>query len=679
MAANGIFPALLSLVLGCSVPSSDTGPAQGTAPAEWAGKLEAWAGEGGVALLLDPVAPEGSALVFEDEDGEAVLVAEDPSTTVLDGDGLAGDCYELRAGGESLAEACAAEIVLAVALDPDLPVLLAGQDISLTLSPALEDSTLLAGDWLLRRSVPSLGQHSWLDPACLADAVLDEACWLDEALPVVHEPPFALPAYRPELDDDRVEDIGSYLRVTDDKGGVVFLGGEQRLAFVQADLFWGDVHAHSNLSMDGCEDIDAACGSRGELPGVDFFDNAFAIGLDFAALTDHAEYDRLSLPDGTTLELWDEAQALVQAAQALEEQGFLPLLGYEWTYGAYVHDPHLDLEASRDLFEAGHRTVLFRDTSACRDYRLASREGMESFVKLGTEMVYESDEEQHVAKGFGELLDALGRAAVTCGEQHWLGWFHHPAFLPPMPVSWASDEVQQHGRGDRLVEITSEHGSSECRDSSAEGCDFRVDPGDEGKLYASWGSVQEALTLGYRLGFLGGTDAHDGRPGSLTDGPSHTCPAEPPDDAKSPDEAQPNRLPSGGAVTGVWVRGDFARSSLWSALSQRRTLATTTRIQSAAMVASTLDGSLYLPGDELPFEAFPLSLQVAVEPGEDREVTSIELVDPQDGSVLHQADGAVLQASLAWPDTPAVYVRARLDWLGEEHRLWLSPLFVNEP
>ena len=72
---------------------------------------------------------------------------------------------------------------------------------------------------------------------------------------------------------------------------------------------WGDLHAHSNLSMDGCEDVDQNCSERGSTPAEDFFDQARSHALDFAALTDHAEYVTYR-PDGAGTEpmyhVWEE-------------------------------------------------------------------------------------------------------------------------------------------------------------------------------------------------------------------------------------------------------------------------------------------------------------------------------------------------------------------------------------
>ncbi|MFT5680141.1 MAG: hypothetical protein ACI8RZ_001046, partial [Myxococcota bacterium] len=271
--------------------------------------------------------------------------------------------------------------------------------------------------------------------------------------------------------------------------------------------YWGDLHAHSGLSWDGCEDWEADCATRDDTPGADFFDNAEAAALDFAALTDHAEADRL-YPDGLSgdsLAIWDTQQALVQAA---EDGPVVALLGYEWT--AFRE------ERQGNRLTGTHRTVLLADPDACADYRVAGwalPDGEKSHEVGAAVFIDEADD---FAETPAELWQALSEADQTCASVRWLTYAHHPAYSVPQVTDWSLEENTPSS--EQVVEIYSEHGSSECIDLTADGCDWRI---NTGQGYYADGSIQAALSEGYQLGFVGGTDSHDARPGSLDDGPSH--------------------------------------------------------------------------------------------------------------------------------------------------------------
>ncbi len=278
------------------------------------------------------------------------------------------------------------------------------------------------------------------------------------------------------------------------------------------------------------------------------------------------------------------------------------------------------------------------------------------------------------ANSTAELSEALAGAEAICAELEWMSFFHHPSYLMPNPVDWALPENAPDPEVERLVEIASEHGSSECRDSTQDGCDFHAT--HEGyHEHLGWGSVQEALSLGHRLGFLGGTDSHDARPGSLADGPSHVGIFQDTNGDGVGDT--PIELFHGGALTGAYISGELDRASLWTALQDRHTLATTGPRGRLALAALTQDGVVALPGDELLASAFPLQLRVVADPGDPYEVERIEVVEPDGGTTLLVAEGSSLEADLADPGTDAIYVRVRLWDGGDEHRVWFSPLFIQ--
>jgi len=147
--------------------------------------------------------------------------------------------------------------------------------------------------------------------------------------------------------------------------------------------------------------------------------------------------------------MWAEIRRQVHAFH--EPGRFVTLLGYEWTSWIY-----------------GHRHVLYF--------------GEEGEVLSSLDPRYESPQ------GLWQAL--RGKAVLTVP--------HHPAG-GPIPIDWS---VPPDPALEPLAEIVSVHGCSEALDAPA-------------RIYHSFkGSfVRDALDRGYRLGFLGSGDSHDGHPG----------------------------------------------------------------------------------------------------------------------------------------------------------------------
>jgi len=148
-------------------------------------------------------------------------------------------------------------------------------------------------------------------------------------------------------------------------------------------------------------------------------------------------------------EMWEEMK---QAANERNEPGrFTTFLGFEWTNWVY-----------------GHRHVVYGGDDGA---------------------LYSSFDERYDHPE--ELWAALeGQDAITIA--------HHSAG-GPVPIDWgiAPDPVLEP-----VTEVVSVHGSSEAADSP--GGIYRPVDGNY---------VRDALDRGYRLGFLGSTDGHDGHPG----------------------------------------------------------------------------------------------------------------------------------------------------------------------
>jgi len=645
--------------------------------------IEGLLGEGGVALFVDPP-PTGSLTIEATaEDGAIYSVSLAGGDVAIDDRGASGTTYALLDGDEELARCAPIEPVASVAADPDPAVLLAGESLTLQLEIDGAGLTLATADLVVRRRLLPAGGTTYLDPACLDEEVLDDSCWLVSPTPlqtnaaVADLEPLVLPPHAPVTDGPHVEEIGPWLHVLADDGAELFAGEARRVVFLGTSLVWGDPHAHSNLSHDGCEDAET-CRNRGTTPGEDFFDNAVGAGLDFAAITEHAEWQSLQQDGDATYELWDEVLDRVEDALVYEDDGFVPLLGFEWTSFVnpleVLEGGELALEHPEE-FNRGHKTVLFHSTDVCDLYRVGAETAADLFVKVESGLVYGQEEDRPVAATTDQFGTRMAEAADACGEQEVVTFYHHPALKFPNPVNWSLAVNEPDPQVEMLVEIASEHGSFECLDPEQEGCAFWI-PDDPINEYLWWGSVQHALAQGYRLGFVGGTDSHDGRPGTLDEPSTVAVPVDTDGDGL-PDGIDRQMTP--GALTGVWTEpGIDPRDALWEGLRARRTMATTGPQGPVAAVAMEPDGTPHVPGSVIPAGRFPVALTVVVDPGDDHEVETIEVVDPVDGAVVAAVEDAVLVTSLSAPDSPALYVRARL-WQGDtEHRIWLSPFFVGQ-
>jgi hypothetical protein len=184
----------------------------------------------------------------------------------------------------------------------------------------------------------------------------------------------------------------------------------------------------------------------------DYFEYARDVAaLDVIALTDHDHWGMRFLD--ATPELW---QRIRHATQRFHRPGaFVTLLGYEWT-----------------SWLQGHRHVLyFSDPSDPTAGILSSLDPR-----------YQTPD---------QLWSALsGRPALT---------FAHHSAGGPVSTNWRFAPPPEL---EPITEVASIHGSSEAPDSP--GPIYSPVPGNY---------VRDALELGYRFGFIGSGDSHDGHPG----------------------------------------------------------------------------------------------------------------------------------------------------------------------
>ncbi|RME24645.1 MAG: DUF3604 domain-containing protein [Deltaproteobacteria bacterium] len=443
---------------------------------------------------------------------------------------------------------------------------------------------------------------------------------------------------------------------------------DEPIASMGRAVYWGDLHAHSNLSYDGCELPDQSCDHRGDYAGEDFFDNARAEALDFAAITDHAEWERYYPEglDGPWVDIWSEQQRLVRDA---DYAGLVPLIGYEWT-NKRDKPPSSEADAYYAAdYEGGHKTVIFEDIDVPVDFRIGATEDVETTTKSGLSAYTVGDNPQtDDPRVFYGLLEA---AEASHGPTRVLSFFHHPALEKPQAVDFHYEINAPDSRYERLVEIYSEHGTSECIDPTADDCDWMVN--NENFRYLERGSVQYALSLGMRLGFTAGTDCHDSRPGSIDDGPS--TPGNP---GASPDAPLNTQFGPGG-LTGVWAPGELDRETLFDALYERATLATSGPRPDARVLGIDAEGRPWLPGQVLPADAGPLRILARVR--DDGATTQRISVVDAGGEVVTTGQGDSLDATIDLEPGGAWYLRVVMtdDSGGDmpEHRVWISPFFTE--
>ena len=426
--------------------------------------------------------------------------------------------------------------------------------------------------------------------------------------------------------------------------GLIDLVGIPLYEFDQ-EIAWGDPHVHSNLSKDGCEDPSELCGAWEDAPGSTLFGAGASRGLAFAVISDHAEYDTYTLSDEegqTILELgiFEEAQALVDAAG---DDGILALPGYEWTanYGT-----------------GGHRTVVFDRTGLCEAWWIPAYTPTSGVIHPnGFERYSPTTREPALLPS--ELAARLGSAASQegCGEAVTRSWFHHPAYAPPIPVDWTSD--LNTAFPDTVVEILSEHGSSECDDLDASGCLWRVNAA----FYKASGAVRNALTLGWRLGFVGGSDSHASDAGSALGEPSWVSGG-----GQSYQHLYPGALtgilrPFGSPALGV--------EELFEAIDARRTLASSWDFQGLRAAVFDEGGNAWLPGADIPSGMLTF---VVVLDDDQVEDWLVELIDPADG-LLGSFEGPVAVGLIELEPGDAPYLRVRAWVEGVEQRAFFSPFF----
>ncbi len=647
---GGAVAAVIALVaagVGCKGGAEDTAPAETSSPTTTpdAIALDAFQGVDGTLLWLDRALSPTESLQRDDAGTWTDLDATSEEFV----DPSAGATYRVVAADGSVIAEASADTLSATATSsaPILAPFGAPAAVQVTLSELPAGAPL--GD--LQIATYADGESRWLDVTC-ADGgcwVEGESAWSDVSGDLPASLDLTVPAWHTAPSATAV--VTTVRSVTHD---FALASASVTVAELGRSLAWGDLHSHTNLSHDGCENPDNPnCPAIGSSPGESEFLRADENGLDFVAITDHAEWDVYhNDATGQVIDIWAEQKALAAAADG---GPVVPLIGYEWT-SAYSDGPNGEV--------GGHRTVVLEDIDACAAWRVPA---VELVVRkpAGAPEVYEPTSAPYRPLPT-DLEAALAEAAAQpgCEPTRAVSYFHHPAYDPPAWVDWTSELNRE--ADNYLVEVYSEHGSSECADRTAEGCDWYINDAELGMqpYYRPDGSVQTALAEGYRVGFTGGTDNHEANPGGgiVAHEPGHTATVFGSQIAFSP-----------GSVTGVLYDGDvLGRPEIIDALLSRSTLASTWLFDDVRVAALGADGVVYLPGQEVPAAASPLTLTVVV--GDAADSVRVQLLDAQNTAWVDEEAAAVAATFDLGPDE-ARYVRIRV-WIGDiEHRVWASPFF----
>ncbi|MFQ5810110.1 MAG: Ig-like domain-containing protein, partial [Armatimonadota bacterium] len=207
----------------------------------------------------------------------------------------------------------------------------------------------------------------------------------------------------------------------------------------------------------------------------------------------------------------------------------------------------------------------------------------------------------------------------------------------PHHTMWIGFREFTNAERQRLIEVHSTHGSSETRDPGEVPERLRMRPGRLAGDPAGKYSAREILNEGHHLGFVGGSDSHDGQPGSK-------------------------------ALTGVFA-AELTRKAVLEAMYERHCYATSANRTLIEFSANgTPMGQRMEAGGKVTLEGLVAG---------DGAIDRVEIIN--NGRVVHTQDelrGAVVRFTWTPPGTPAgyYYVRVILD---DQGAAWSSPIRIE--
>ena len=421
------------------------------------------------------------------------------------------------------------------------------------------------------------------------------------------------------------------------------------------NVYFGDLHSHSAYSNDAWQ-IQKFLLHQTPVEPAGSIASARARGLDFMALTDHAEQlNYQNLIYGQYGDEWANTQTQGNAGNAADMVVFL---GYEFTKTGAVKDEDENLVP---LPGAGHKCVIFRGTSVPETPLGANTTNTP--LDLWASLVgYEAMTIPH--------HPARGEAPAAGELQEWeeydmsTDWSYVPSDPSLMPV----------------VEVFSVHGSSDygisgdlCPDPVP---GFRTDRSVELALM-NWLSTGNPA---YKLGLVGGTDDHTSRPGNCTtDGPDVIVAAE-------------GEYSGGMAVVLATGR---TRAEIFDAIVARRCYATSgpkINLDFSAWPVGNPGGAVIMGQTLTVARGATVHLSAAAGPGPGNTVAIDRLVvTTTDGTLIPARtsyDGTSLDIEFAvlrpqyvrvtaYQETTQRYDTETSSWVDTEERAWSSPIWIE--
>ena len=235
-------------------------------------------------------------------------------------------------------------------------------------------------------------------------------------------------------------------------------------------FYLGDVHVHTGASGDGgSTDVGSCPGACGAVADLKL--RARENGLDFITITDHVNGTPAAVPEDFA-HVWETALDLDSP-----EEGFVVIPGAEVWFS---------LPGGQIL---GHRTLMLFGSS--EDLSATPMTALQPLGDTRTEM----PDCASIWSWSASLESAVGPLLL---------FPHHPATKLPSGTDWSCHDPAWAP----VVEVYSEHGNS----------DLEVTDFDPPTTVSPAGTVAHAMApsgLGYRLGFVGGTDSHGTDPGGV--------------------------------------------------------------------------------------------------------------------------------------------------------------------